>query len=387
MKVMTFLNHATRIAVVCSALFTVSTVSNAAETIKLGFLGPLSGGSSYEGQGARNGFLLAIQQANDSGDYPYKVEPVVLDDASDPTVGASAALKLVNDGKVVAAIGHWNSPVALATIPIFHRKKMPFIIWGAISPKITDANNPEVTRVVPTSLMENQPLADWAVKEKNWKRFAIISDTSDYGSSNTAAFTNYVKENGGDITSMDASPVGTTNFRSALSRVKTDQPDAVYFGGVVTEAALVRMQMNDLGMENIPMLGISGIYDEKLVEITKEKGDGIIVNVQKVKDNPKLAAFNEAYQAADFKQAAGTYAKYSYDATNILLDVIKQEGIKDKKKLASAIRNIQHDGAVGLTHFDENGQTLLNIDADRYIVKDGKWQQFDSVTETVSAGS
>lgn len=384
MKTMTFLNRATRIAVVCSALFAVSAVSNAAEKIKLGFLGPLSGGSSYEGQGARNGFLLAIQQANDSGDYPFEVEPVVLDDASDPTVGASAALKLINDNKVVAATGHWNSPVALATIPIFHRKKMPFIVWGAISPKITEAAYPSISRVVPTSLMENQPLADWAVNEQNWKRFAIISDTSDYGSSNTTAFTNYVEKDGGEIISTDASPVGTTNFRSVLSRIKTENPDAVYFGGVVTEASLVRMQMNDLGMENIPMLGISGIYDEKLVEITKEKGDGIIASVQKVQDSPQLIAFNDAYEAANFSQSAGTYAKYSYDATNILLDVIKKEGIKDKGKLAQAIRDIKYEGAVGLTHFDENGQTLLKIDADRYIVKDGKWQQLDSVTEEVS---
>ena len=369
-----FFTRATKTALLCSALLTVTTAAYAAETIKLGFLGPLSGGSSYEGQGARNGFLLAIKQANESGNYPYQVEGVVLDDASDPTVGASAALKLVNDRKVIAATGHWNSPVALATIPIFHRSKMPFIVWGAISPKITESGHPEISRVVPTSVMENQPLADWALNQKQWKRFAIVSDTSDYGSSNTSAFTNYITENGGEITSTDASPVGTTNFRSVLSRIKTDAPDAIYFGGVVTEAALVRVQMNDLGMENIPMLGISGIFDEKLVEITKNKGDGIIASVQKVKDNPKLAAFNDAYAAADFKQSAGTYAKYSYDATQILLDVIKKEGIKDKKKLASAIRNIQHEGAVGLTHFDENGQTLLKIDADRYIVKDGKWE-------------
>ena len=369
MKKMNFLNRITGIAVVCSALFATSTAVHSAETIKLGFLGPLSGGSSYEGQGARNGFLLAIQQANESGDYPYQVEGVVLDDASDPTVGASAALKLVNDRRVVAATGHWNSPVALATIPIFHRSKMPFIVWGAISPRITEAGHPEISRVVPTSVIENEPLARWALKEKGWKRFAIISDTSDYGTSNTAAFTNYIKEYGGEVTSTDASPVGTTNFRSALSRLRSDEPDAVYFGGVVTEAALVRTQMTDLGMQDIPMLGISGIFDDKLVEITKEKGDGIIASVQKVKDNPNLKAFDDAYAAANFDQAAGTYAKYSYDATNILLEVIKKEGIKDKAKLAKAIRDIQYEGAVGVTHFDENGQTLLEIDADRYIVK------------------
>lgn len=360
------------IAAACTALVAGATVAQA-DTIKLGFLGPLSGGSAYEGQGARNGFLLAIKQANESG-YPYKVEAVVLDDASDPAAGASAALKLVNDRKVVAATGHWNSPVALATIPIFQRNRIPLVVWGAISPKITEANVPQVTRIVPTSSMENQPLADWAVGTQGWKTFAIISDTSDYGTSNTNAFTKYVKENGGKIVSLDASPVGSTDFRPALTRVKSSQPDAVYFGGVVTEAALVRKQMVDLGMENLPMLAISGIYDPKFVELTGKSGDGTIVSVQKIEDNPRLASFNDAYQAAGYKESAGTYAKYAFDATNVLLDAIKRAGIDDKAKLAQAIRDIDYEGAVGRTRFDENGQTTLKIDANRFVVKDGKWQ-------------
>ncbi len=374
MKMMQTMRHGARLGLVCSALALTGFSAQAADTIKLGFIGPLSGGSAYEGQGARNGFLLAIRQANESG-YPYKVEPVALDDASDPTVGVSAALKLANDREVVAAIGHWNSPVALATIPVFHRNKIPLVVWGAIGPSITAQNVPEVTRVVPTSVMENQPLANWATKTKGWKRFAIVSDTSDYGTSNTKAFTEYVKANGGTITSEDASPVGTTNFRPALTRINENKPDAVYFGGVVTEAALVRKQMADLGMSATPMLGISGIYDKKFTELTGAAGDGTIASVQKISDNPQLAAFNQAYEAAGYKEAAGTYAKYAYDATNILLEAIKKTGLKDKKKLAVAIRASDHQGAVGRTRFDDHGQTTLQIDADRYVVKGGAWQQ------------
>src|SRR5690606_30423377 len=113
-------------------------------TIKLGFIGPLSGGNAPQGLGARNGFLLAIEQAN-AGDYPYQIEGVVLDDAADPQTGVGAALSLVNDPDVVAATGHWNSAVALATTPVFSRYQIPFMIWGAISPKTTEQNLPEIT--------------------------------------------------------------------------------------------------------------------------------------------------------------------------------------------------------------------------------------------------
>lgn len=347
----------------------------AAEKIKLGFIGPVSGGNALQGIGARNGFLLAIRQANDSG-YPYEVEPVALDDASDPATGVAAALKLVNDPEVVAAIGHWNSPVALATTPVFHRYQMPFIIWGAISPKITEANYPEVTRVTPTLAQENKPLADWVVKTLGLDKIAIVSDTSDYGSSNTASFKKFLTDAGGEIVSTDAAPVGTTDFRAILTKIKASKPDALYYGGVITEAALVRKQMRDLGMD-IPLLAISGIYDEKYLDIAGEAAEGTIVSYPKVKESTALADFNKAYEAADFSDPAGPYAKYAYDATKILLQVIKEHGPDDRKALAEAIRAIDYEGVLGRTTFDENGQTQVPVEVDIYVVKNGKWTPWE----------
>ncbi len=366
-----------RALVLSAALATALTLSvpggaDAAEQIKLGFIGPLSGGNALQGLGARNGFLLAIQQANETG-YPYEVEGVALDDASDPSTGVAAALKLLNDPDVVAAIGHWNSPVALATTPLFNRNQVPFIIWGAISPKITEANYPEVTRVTPTLAQENKPLADWAVGTAGLKKIAIVSDTSDYGVSNTQSFQDYVTAAGGEITSTDAAPVGTTEFRAILTQIKASEPDGLYFGGVITEAALVRKQMRDLGMD-IPMLAISGIYDAKYLEIAGEAADGTLVSYPKVKETDALAKFNEAYEAANFDDPAGPYAKYAYDATNILLTVIKEHGPEDRKALAQAIRSIEYDGALGRTTFDENGQTQVPVEIDIYMAEAGEWK-------------
>jgi len=364
----------TAIAAICGVL--APSGVDAAEKISLGFIGPLSGGNALQGLGARNGFLLAIQQANESG-YPYEVEGIALDDASDPGTGVAAALKLLNDPNVVAAIGHWNSPVALATTPVFHRYQVPFIIWGAISPKITEANYPEVTRVTPTLAQENKPLADWVVKTLGLKRIAIVSDTSDYGVSNTQAFTEYARAAGAEIVSADAAPVGTTDFRSILTKIKAGQPDGLYFGGVITEAALVRKQMRDLGMD-IPMLGISGIYDQKYLEIAGEAAEGTIVSYPSVKESGALEAFNKAYEAADFSEPAGPYAKYAYDATNILLTVIKEHGPEDRKALAEAIRKIDYEGVLGRTTFDENGQTQMAVEVEIFVVKDGEWTPWEA---------
>lgn len=365
-----------RMSIVVGSLFAIALggAQAQADQIKLGFIGPISGGNASQGLGARNGFLLAIEQANASG-YPHQVEGVVLDDASDPAVGVSAAQKLVNDPSVVAATGHWNSPVALATIPIFNRAQLPFIVWGAVSPKITEQNFSNVTRVTPTLVNENKPLAEAIAKEGKVKKIAIISDTTDYGVACTKWFGEFFKAAGGEIVSQDAAAVGTTDFRAMLTTIKAASPDAIYFGGVVTDAALVRSQMADLGMGSLPMYGISGIYDPKFIEIAGAAAEGTIVGIPAVQSNSKLDEFTKAYEAKGYSDPAGSYAKYAYEATQILLEAIKEKGIEDKDALAKAIRDIHHDGILGEVSFDANGQTNMAIAIDMFVVRSGKWEK------------
>lgn len=340
------------------------------KTVKLGFIGPLSGGNAHHGLAARNGFLLAIEHANASG-LPFKIEPVILDDASDPPTGVNAALKLVNDPEVVGAIGHWNSPVALATTPVFDRSGVPFIIWGAISPRVTEQNLPFVTRVTPTLVAENAPLAEKLAKD-GVKTLVILSDTSDYGKQNTLSFTQLFEKAGGKIVAADAAPVGTTDFRAILTKLKAANAQGLYFGGVITEAGIVRKQMKELGMD-VPMYGISGIYDPKFIEIAGEAAEGSVAGVREAQKNPKADAMVAAYSAKNFPEPSSHYTMFAYDAVGILVDAMKRLGVTDKAALAKAIRDIKYDGVLGQTTFDPNGQTQVSVAISLYAVKNGKW--------------
>lgn len=340
-------------------------------TIKLGFIGPLSGGNAPQGLGARNGFLLAIEQAN-AGDYPYQVEGVVLDDAADPQTGVGAALSLVNDPDVVAATGHWNSAVALATTPVFARYQIPFMIWGAISPKITEQNLPEITRNTPTLVNEDQPLAAWAVNDLGVKRVAIVSDTTDYGVANARYFAQFFEENGGSVVSTDMLPVGTTDFRAVLTKIKDSDADVLYYGGVITEAGILRKQQVELGSE-LPMIGISGFYDPEFIKLAGPAAEGTMVSFPAAQSNPKLDQLDKDYVARGFAEPASPYTKYAYDAVGILLAAIQEVGTEDKVALAKAIRDIHYDGVLGTTTFDAEGQTQIPVAIEIKIVKDGEW--------------
>lgn len=359
-------------AMAITALTACSSFAADKPTIKLGFIGPLSGGNAPQGLGARNGFLLAIEQANATGTLPFVIEGVVLDDGADPQTGVGAALSLVNDPDVVAATGHWNSAVALATIPVFNRYEIPFMVWGAISPKITEQNLPAITRNTPTLVNEDLPLAAWAVKDLGVKRVAIVSDTTDYGVANAKYFAQFFEENGGSVVSTDMLPVGTTDFRAVLTKIKGTDADVLYYGGVITEAGILRKQQAELGVE-MPMIGISGFYDPEFINLAGPAAEGTMVSFPAAQSNPRLEKLDADYAARGFAEPPSPYTKYAYDAVGILLAAIQEVGFEDKVALGKAVRDIHYEGVLGTTTFDAEGQTEIPIAIEIKVVKDGQW--------------
>ncbi len=351
------------------------------KAVKIAFIGPLTGPNAMQGVGARNAFQLAVNQANAAGALPFKLEVVDLDDASNPATGASVAQKIVADNSIVAVAGHWNSPVAEATIPIFKSAGMNLLIWGAISPKLTVKENyPFVTRVAPTQSQENAPLAKFAVADLGRKTWAIISDTSTYGKSNTQAWTAELKKYPGtSIVSVDEIQVGQTDFRPILSKIKAAGVDGIYFGGVVMEGALARRQASELGMKDTLLVGISGIMDAKYIQTAgNDVAEGVIAT-KPGQDVTKMLggkAFVEAYEKAGFKEPYGAYGPYAYDAANIIIGALKKAG-PDRKALVDAIAKAEHDGLLGKTVFDAVGQTK-NIVSTIYVVQDGKWVDWEA---------
>lgn len=347
------------------------------KVVKLGFIGPFIGGDATEGLAARNCFDLAVKQANASGKYQYKYELIILDDESTPSVGVAAALKLTSDPDVIAACGHWNSPVAFATTHIFGSFKVPFMIWACMHPDLTAKNKyPEVTRISSTLDVENKDLAQFVVKKLGYKRWSIISDPTVYGVANAENFGNEVKNNGGEVVSVDFAPVGTMDFRPILTKINNLKPDAIYSGNVVMEGGLIKSQMAKLGLKYLYAAN-SGLYPKKFFEITGKDSEATIVTkpgvaMEKLKE---WAPFKKAYDEAGYKEPAGWYALYAYDAANIIMNAIEKVGA-DRAKVTQAIRETEYTGLTGPVKFDKTGQNVHTLNT-LYVAQDGDWVLWD----------
>src|SRR5437899_5418217 len=143
-------------------------------SVKLAFIGPLTGGTASNGLGGRNSFLLAVQERNADPKTKYKYETEVLDDECKPTVAVQAALKASSDPGVTAGVTHYCSVTAIATIDTYHKAGMPAMVWGAVLPEITYSHTyVEVPPANGTMINQHNVAADFAVKTLGFKTFEI----------------------------------------------------------------------------------------------------------------------------------------------------------------------------------------------------------------------
>lgn len=350
--------------------------------VKVGFMAPLTGGEAAEGSAARNAFEMAFEQLNASGELAYTVEVVAMDDGSKAETGASSAQKLVAEEGMVAMCGHWNSPVAEATIPIAEQAGIPLVIWGAIRSSLTDGSHyPIVTRTCPTAEQENIPLAAQVFGELGYKNIYIVSDVTSYGKANLDAITAEAAKYGVTILGTEEIQVGTTDFRPILAKVEAANADAVYYGGVSQEAGLLKRQMAELGLDDILYFGISGISTSDFITAAgAEAAEGSYSSTPAI--DPALTELGkkyiEDYAAGNYDVPLEVYTAYSYEAALAIINAMKSiDGVPTAEQMIDAIANVEFEGILGTTTFDENGQTT-NVASYSYLVaEDGVWLNWD----------
>lgn len=347
--------------------------AHAKDTVKVGFIGPLTGGTSSVGIGGRNSADLAVRLRNQDEDAKYEYELVVQDDECKPNIGVQAATKLAADNNVIAAATHYCSAVAIATVDTYHKFGMPMIVWGAVLPDITYGNKyPEVHRVNGTMINQNETAAKF-MREQGYETWAIIHDTTDYGKGHNQYFRENLKKEGGEILATFGVTADQQDFTAELTQIKELDPDVIYFGGLTPIGVRIRAQMEKLGIDAL-FQGTSGIVSDAFIEGTGELAEGVVA-FREGAPTEKLPGgqyFLEKYNAQDYDAGPEAYGAFAFAAMNLILDTIEEVG-PDREKVRDALNKVQgRDSIVGEISFDEHGQNAVAL-ITKYVIQDGKW--------------
>jgi branched-chain amino acid transport system substrate-binding protein len=353
------------------------TTAAAKDKVKVGFIGPLTGGVSVNGIGGRNSAELAVKLRNADAKAKYEYELVVLDDECKPNIAVQVATKMAADREIIAGATHYCSVAAIAAVDTHHKFGFPVIVWGAVLPDITYRNKyPEIHRINGTMINQNDANAE-LISKIGYKTVAVIHDTTDYGKGHNQYFSAALAKLGGKILGTFGVTADQQDFTAELTQIKALNPEVIYFGGLTPIGVRIRSQMDKLGIKAV-FDGTSGIVSEAFIQGLGPLAEGALAFREgaPVEKLPGGKGFMEKYTAQKYDNPPEAYGPFAFAAMEMILDTIEKVG-PDRRKVIADLANVKdRDTIVGKVTFDDHGQNAVPV-ITKYVVQDGKFVEWD----------
>ncbi|MDQ2802919.1 MAG: branched-chain amino acid ABC transporter substrate-binding protein, partial [Pseudomonadota bacterium] len=288
-----------------------------------------------------NGAQLAAGDANAKNVVPgYTFEIVALDDATatagqyDPAQAATNARKMVSNRQMVAGIGPQMSGAGKAMAPILSQGDLATITPSSTNPDITNPKfaaqyRPEgkaiYFRTVTTDAYQGPTMANYMAEKLNVKSVYVLDDSGAYGVGLADAFQKEAEKKGIKVLGRDRLDSKASDYTTVLTKVKSLNPEALYYGGVMQAAVKVAKQGYDIIPKVIKAGGDGVMTPDMLTAVGFPAAENwYVTNASPhMTDDTKAQEFVRRFKAK-FGEAPDDYAICSYDAGVVIVDAVKR---------------------------------------------------------------
>jgi branched-chain amino acid transport system substrate-binding protein len=321
------------------------------ETIKIGWIGSLTGDQAVWGTCESNTVKMLIEEVNESGGIlGKKVEGIYYDTKGDAAEAVNATKRLASQDKVVAIIGPNASGQAIAISSVLEEYKVPDISTVGTNPKVTVNDDGSVKefnfRVCFIDPYQGAVAAGYAYDRLGLRNAAVLYDVaSDYSQGFTEFFEKTFIEKGGKIVAKEGFKEGDVEFKPQLSKIKDANPDMILMPYYYKEVALSANQARELGIDAV-LIGGDGWPSEQLMTMAADAIEGsYIVNHLDFND-PEVKPLQEKY-TAKYNLPMELNGYMAHDAFLLLKAAIEDAGVADPVKIAESLTKVTVQGVTG----------------------------------------
>lgn len=363
---------------------------------------PRTGAAKQQTDSIVRGIRMAIDEAGGQVG-PFRVEYLDLDDSTvaagqwTSEAEAANARRALQDPDVVACIGPLNSGAAKVSMPILNFGDLLMVspaatAVGLTKPGLGEPGEPDVyrpvgrinfVRVVPADDLQGPLSAEWA-RRRGVRKVYVLDDGQVYGKGIADLFADRCRELGIEVLGHDAIDARAHEFKSLMARVKSSEPDLVYFGGTVqTKGGQLAKDMFSAEVDAVLLVPdgcqAQAFIDSAGAAILEGRCFVTFGGLPPERLTGKGAAFVDRYRR-EWGTAPDGYAVYGYEAAGVVLRAIRDAAVKDRLAITSAALAIRdYDGALGRWGFDENGDTTLGV-LTVSVVQEGRFEFAETIT-------
>jgi branched-chain amino acid transport system substrate-binding protein len=328
------------------------------DTIKVGAAFNLTGDLSSLDAPAANGAKLKAEEINAAGGVlGKKIELVVYDTKTDPTVIASTGSRLVHEDKVPVIIGFTDSDSVLALAPIAEKAGIPFVTPGATSPKLPDQVGKNMFLACFGDNVQASAGAEFVLGKLGGKKVYMLSDNStEYTTLLARYFKQAYKNAGGHVLGESFYKSGDKSFTAQITKIKAQstKPDALYIAAMPDDIGLVVKQLRQSGVMQ-PVVGGDGYDTPLLLSVGGPAANDVYYSTHafmSTDSTPGIQKFYAAYQKAYGKAPDNAFAALGYDTLGLVADAIQRAGSASPDAIRQALAATQgYQGVTGSISF------------------------------------
>ncbi|ETW97856.1 MAG: hypothetical protein ETSY1_21100 [Candidatus Entotheonella factor] len=325
----------------------------AAETIKIGWIGPLSGWGASGGTAIMRGAQLAIDHINAKGGIDGRqLELVTRDSEAKPAIAMTVARELIDREKVLALIGKYDSSSAKALNPVLHEAGVPMMLSIAAATKnIEYDRDPNfLFRTSGNDTYIADFLVDFVQKELGASKIAIGYEDTGYGFGGRDDITAALKRRGLKPAAKVKFSRPDTDMTAQAMVVERSDADVIILYSIAKADAMMIKSLEKVGVD-IPVVCAWAASSPELWQFAGPLAEGTFVMQTYSFLNPNLDALGQTV-ARDFMHKHGlkdisdmvtpAFTAHAYDGMTLLAAAIAKAQLSyDKASLAEDRRKIR----------------------------------------------
>lgn len=325
----------------------------ASDEIRIGFAAPLTGQLAAVGEQLRLGTEQAAADLNARGGVlGRKVVVSVADDGGVPAQAVAVANRLVTEG-VTMVVGHLQSGTTIPASKVYGDEGVLLITPTATSPAVTEGGTDLVFRTCGRDDQQGAVAGAWLAKHFAGRRVAVIHDQTTYGKGLADATVAAMNAAGLKEVLSATLTVGERDFTALVTSLRAADVDAVYFGGLYNEAALLVRQAREAGLKAQFVSGDT-LASEEFWTVAGTNGEGLVMTFSAdARQSPAAKPVLEAFRAKGIEP--GAYVLYAYAAVQAWAQAAEKSQSIAGTEVAAALRDGEYVTAIGPLSFDAKG--------------------------------
>jgi branched-chain amino acid transport system substrate-binding protein len=340
--------------------------------IKIGVDLSLTGADGQRAHLQQDAIRMAFDAANQAGTVPgYRFELMILDDGTaaagqyDPAQALINVHTMLSDQDVFAALGPQMSGAGRAMAPFLSQGDLATITPSSTDPDISDpkfamqyrpAGKPIYFRTVTTDAYQGSTMADFFDRNLKVKSVFVLDDGGAFGVSVADAFQVRARTLSLEVVGSDRLDPKAADYTAILTRIRSLDPSAIFYGGVAQAGVKLAKQAYDL----IPKAIKGGSDGMTSADLLTGAGS---------------AAAEGWYIKSRFGVAPEDYTITAYDAAQVLIDAIRRVVASGhaltRASVRDAIQSAKVETLQGRIAFDANGDLTDHTMSVFKVTRDG----------------